>query len=130
MTTIHHIKIDWSEIDLYGHVNNVAVMKYMQSARINFCEAAGINRLYLENKIGFMVVATNCQFKRPLFFPGNIRIETQVEQVKTTSFILNHQIYDDFENISAMGQDVLVMYDFNLFGKTEIPVDIKQKMKV
>ena len=27
------IRIDWSEIDLFGHINNLAIMNYVQAAR-------------------------------------------------------------------------------------------------
>jgi acyl-CoA thioester hydrolase len=128
-STKYNIKIDWSEIDLYGHVNNVAIMKYTQAARINFCERVGINQLFTEEKKGFMVAATTCQFKRPLFFPGEVNIDTQVDFIKTSSFALNHQIFDAFGNLSAQAQDILVMYDFNVFAKMDIPTSIKQKMK-
>jgi acyl-CoA thioester hydrolase len=127
-TTKYNIKIDWSEIDLYGHVNNVAVMKYIQAARINFCEKVGINRLFTEEKKGFMVAATSCQYKRPLFFPGEVNIETQVDFIKTSSFGLNHQIYDTFGNLATQSQDILVMYDFNVFSKMDIPANIKKLM--
>jgi acyl-CoA thioester hydrolase len=30
------IRIDWSEIDLFGHINNLAIMKYVQTARVRF----------------------------------------------------------------------------------------------
>ncbi|MCE3258723.1 MAG: hypothetical protein K0S12_364, partial [Bacteroidetes bacterium] len=30
------IQLDWSEMDLFGHVNNVAYFKYIQAARVNY----------------------------------------------------------------------------------------------
>lgn len=30
------LRIDWSDLDGYGHVNNVSIIKYLQSARVNF----------------------------------------------------------------------------------------------
>ncbi len=36
------LRIDWSEIDLFGHVNNVATLKYVQAARVNCLEALGL----------------------------------------------------------------------------------------
>jgi acyl-CoA thioester hydrolase len=125
----YHIKIDWSELDQFGHVNNVMVIKYIQAARINFCGLAGINDLYASNKIGFMVAATNCQFKRPLFFPGSVDITTRMEYIKTTSFAINHLVQDQFGNTAAIAEDVLVMYDFNAFSKTNIPEDVKTTLK-
>jgi len=30
------IRIDWSEMDLFGHVNNVMYFKYIQASRVNY----------------------------------------------------------------------------------------------
>ena len=29
------LRIDWSELDLFGHVNNIAFHKYAQTARLH-----------------------------------------------------------------------------------------------
>ena len=36
------LRIDWSELDLLGHVNNVSIVKYCQAARIIFVTAVGL----------------------------------------------------------------------------------------
>ena len=33
------LRIDWSEIDSFGHINNIAIMKYIQAARVNYLES-------------------------------------------------------------------------------------------
>jgi hypothetical protein len=40
------LRIDWSELDAFGHVNNLAIMKYVQSARIRCLEAVGLHHRY------------------------------------------------------------------------------------
>ena len=44
------LRIDWSEMDTYQHVNNVNFMKYMQSARVQFWEVSGLAKLYAATK--------------------------------------------------------------------------------
>lgn len=111
------LRIDWSEIDLFGHVNNVMYAKYIQAARVNFMEKVGIIKTYDEKKIGFMVAATSVIYLKPLFFPGNIKIKSVVKEVKTTSFILVHHIYDKDNLLCATGEDVIVYFDFNKHQK-------------
>lgn len=38
MRTELNLRIDWSELDLFGHVNNVMYAKYMQASRVHFME--------------------------------------------------------------------------------------------
>ncbi len=123
------LRIDWSEMDLFGHVNNVMYAKYIQSARVNCCELLGIMKMLEEDKIGFMRASSSIQYKKPLFYPGEIIIETKVEFIKTTSFGFHHQILNGENEIAAEANDVLVMFDFNNNNKIEIPESIKSQMK-
>jgi hypothetical protein len=53
------LRIDWSEIDLFGHVNNLAILKYIQAARVNYLEKIGLMQLRSSIKIlMFLAVLT------------------------------------------------------------------------
>ena len=67
------LPIDWAELDLYGHVNNVAFYKYMQSSRIAFCESIGLSVLNEPDKPSFILAASECHYKQKLLFPGTVR---------------------------------------------------------
>lgn len=108
------LRIDWSEMDTYQHVNNVNFMKYMQSARVQFWEVTGLANMYAETKRGPMLVSTKCDFKHPLFFPGNVLIKTKVNFIKNSSFGLYHELYNDNAILCAQGYDIAVCFDFNL----------------
>ena len=120
------IRIDWSELDLFGHVNNVAFHKYAQTARLNYVDAIGLMKLHQIHNIGFMVAETNCQFKKELLFPGNINIQTKIDFVKNTSFALEHIMTNDNGDIVAIAKDVLVVFDFIKKEKCLIPEEIKR----
>lgn len=122
------LRIDWSELDLFGHVNNVAFHKYAQTARLNFVDAIGLMELHKTQNIGFMVAETNCQFKKELLFPGNIHIQTKVDFAKNTSLALVHTMIDDKGEIVAIAKDVLVVFDFNKKEKCLIPEEIKKSL--
>ncbi|MFN8115433.1 MAG: acyl-CoA thioesterase [Bacteroidia bacterium] len=122
------IRIDWSELDLFGHVNNVAFHKYSQTARLNYVDAIGLMKLHQTKNIGFMVAETNCQFKKELLFPGNINIQTKIDFVKNTSFALLHTMTNDRGELVAIAKDVLVVFDFNKKEKCLIPERIKVKI--
>jgi acyl-CoA thioester hydrolase len=123
-----NLRIDWSELDVFGHVNNVAFAKYMQAARVNLMDDIGIMKSYHEEKIGFMVAASSIVYLKPLFYPGEIEIETKVKEVKNTSFIIQHWIYDSDNVISAKGEDVIVYFDFNLNQKKEMNGELKSQL--
>lgn len=74
-TSYHlNIRIDWSELDIYEHVNNVAYFKYIQAARIHLWETIGLYKQFAELGFGFVVASTSYDFKKPLQYPGSIDI--------------------------------------------------------
>ncbi len=123
------LRIDWSEMDTYQHVNNVNFMKYMQSARVQFWEVTGLAKLHKETNKGPMLVSTKCDFKKPLFFPGNVIIKTRVEFIKNSSFGLHHLLYNDAEVLCAEGHDVAVCFDFNTDKTFLITDSLRQTME-
>jgi len=123
------LRIDWSEMDTYMHVNNVNFMKYMQSARVQFWEVTGLSNMYKETKKGPMLVSTKCDFKHPLFFPGNVTIKTKIAFVKNSSFGLYHELYNDDGVLCAEGHDVAVCFDFNTDKTFQITEELRRVMK-
>src|SRR5436190_1104027 len=105
------LRIDWSEMDLFGHVNNVSFFKYVQAARVNYWELAGVTKLHSEKNVGPMLASTSLQFKKPLFYPGQVIIKTKIGFVKTTSFSLQHILMNDKEEIAGEAEDIIVLYD-------------------
>ena len=123
------LRIDWSELDIYNHVNNVAFMKYMQSGRVNFWQATDLARYHTETNKGPMLVSTHCDFKKQLTFPGNIVVKTKIAHIGNSSFSLEHIILNEANEVCAVGKDVAVCYDFNIGETFLIPDWLRLKME-
>ena len=119
------IRIDWSEMDLFGHVNNVSYFKYIQAARVNYWEQCGLSPLFNKSKIGPILHSTGCQFRKPLFYPGNITVETRVEYIKNTSYGLHHRILNSNNELVAEAHDVIVNFDFEKNEKVPVSEELK-----
>lgn len=123
------IRIDWSEIDFLGHINNLAIMKYIQTARIDFLERVGMLPLSSETGLGPVPASTSCQFKKQLFYPGTVQVCSRVDQMKNTSFQMRHVVQDDTGDAVAEGLDVIVIFNFNKNTKQAIPGIYRERIK-
>lgn len=123
------IQLDWSEMDLFGHINNVAYFKYVQAARVHYLELAGINTADPANKLSFSVAASSCQFKKPLYFPETIKVHTQTDWIKNTSLQLSHRIVNQQGEICAEATDVIVLFDYTAQSKMAIPEPVRKKLE-
>lgn len=128
-STSLELRIDWSEIDLFGHINNLAIMKYIQTARVNYLEGIGMLPLQAGTGIGPVMASTSCQFKQQLFYPGKVAVHSKVEQIKNTSFQMRHAVFNEAHELVAEGHDVVVMYDFSRNSKQAIPEVYRRRIE-
>lgn len=123
------LRLDWSEMDLFGHVNNVQYFKFIQAARVNLWEQVKSMTALWERRIGPSLASSGCQFKKQLFYPGNIVVQSRIEFIKTTSFGIHHQILDQAKEVCAEAHDVVVMFDFNKHEKVPISDAMRSEME-
>ncbi|MBR7130930.1 MAG: acyl-CoA thioesterase [Lentisphaeria bacterium] len=113
------LRIDWGDLDLLGHVNNVAIIRYLQAGRVMFMEHVGLPAV-VGMKTGPIEAATEIQFTRQLHFPGSVDVYTGVREVKNTSIILEHRICDSSGEVAVKAMEVIVHFDF--VNQTKIPL--------
>lgn len=115
------LRIDWSELDLFGHVNNVQFFKYLQASRIACWEELGVPLLYEQQKTGPLLASCQCRFLHPLHYPGTIRVYCDVLFLKNSSFGLRHRIFNDAGVLCAEGEDVIVLWNYEKGEKALLP---------
>ena len=59
------LRIDWSDLDIYKHVNNLTFMRFMQSGRVNFWETTGLSKKYEETNRGPMIAVSYTHLTLP-----------------------------------------------------------------
>lgn len=123
------LRIDWSDLDMYRHVNNVSYMRFLQSGRVNFWEATGIYSTYEDTDKGTMLVSTHCDFKKPLFYPGKAVVKTRLGEIGNSSFSLEHVILNEDMEVCAEGKDVVVCFDFDTNKTFRIPDELREKIR-
>jgi len=123
------LRLDWSELDLFGHINNVSYFKYLQASRLNYWESLGLTNWFRDHGIGPILASTRCDFRKPLNYPGNISVRVSVSEMRTTSFSLYHQIIDDAGDLAAEGHDVVVLFDYRKSEKYAIPDDLRRQVE-
>lgn len=127
MSTIRPLtlRIDWSELDYFGHVNNVSFFKYIQSARVHYWDQIGLTESHRRTNIGPMLASCKCTFRSPLYYPGEVCIHTHARFIGNTSFGFEHRLMDGAGVVAAEAEDVMVMYDFNQGKKVPFPADMR-----
>ncbi len=123
------LRIDWSEIDLFGHINNVAIFRYIQAARVQCLEEVGLMQSQAASGLGPILASTTCRFRKPLFYPGNVMVHSAIDQINNSSFRIGHILCKSDGEIAAEAQDIIVVFDFLKQEKVLIADDLRNKLK-
>lgn len=126
----YEVLIDWSDLDLFEHVNNLKIMKYVQSARINYLEKVGLMPMDKIAKTGPILASLHTQFRQPILYPGTVTIYSRVDYIKTSSIKFHHEVYNNRNELVVEAQDIVVYYDFNKNHKLTIPQELRHKFEV
>jgi acyl-CoA thioester hydrolase len=121
------IPIQWGDMDAFNHVNNVIHIRWLESSRIDYLEEAGMRDLMTSHKVGPILAAIHCDYKRQLAYPGSVRIGARIARLGRSSMTVAHRIVDEQSGeLAAEGESVVVVYDFANQRPVRIPVDVRE----
>lgn len=109
MSHLYQCHVRFSDVDVYGHVNNVQYFEYFQEARLAYISTLSGR----DEAAGFKIVLArmDVDYKRPILFRTEpYQIETSVSRVGRSSFDLVAQIRDGGTLLSR-ARAVLVGFD-------------------
>lgn len=101
----------WSDMDAYGHVNNVQYLRLLEEARVAmlFLEPKTADVMTLDGQL--VVVRHEIDYLAPLVYrPEPIDIETWTTRVGGASFTVAYEV-KDADNLYARARTVLAAID-------------------
>jgi len=105
--------VRFSDVDVYGHVNNVKYFEYYQEARIAFLRS--LTDSEEEPSLRQVVARIDVDYKRPILFrPEPYLVESSVTGIGTSSYDLESRIVDaggPERTVYSTSQVKLVAYD-------------------
>ena len=103
----------WSDMDAYGHVNNVVFLTYLEEARVDMLFVHAGNDAATERLASGIVVARHeIDYKAPLVFrPEPVPIHTWVTRLGNASFTVAYEVKDDDGPLYVRASTVLVPYN-------------------
>jgi acyl-CoA thioester hydrolase len=109
-----HVAMRWSDMDAYGHVNNVQFLTYVEEARVEMFKSvplSGVDQV----AAGILVAASDIKYRRPLQHRHRpVPIDVWVTKIGAAFFSLGYEVYDDDEGgvVYATASSTMVPYDF------------------
>lgn len=107
----------WSDMDAYGHVNNVQYLRFFEDARIEaFGAPAGEDGSESLLSTGILVAGHQIEYLKPLRWrPEPVHIDLWITTARGAQIDVGYEVYDqpaDGERIRyALAESTLVIYD-------------------
>lgn len=86
----------WSDMDAYGHVNNVTFLRYLEEARIDLLMRSFSERGFTSFAQGCVVARQEADYLRPLMHRYEpVTIEAWVTKMTVGTFTIAYEVKDD-----------------------------------
>ena len=126
---IIEIPIAWGDMDAFQHVNNIVYFKHFESARISYFEKIDFLEVMNKTGIGPILASTQCRYKIPLTYPDYVTVGAKVDTIEKDRFIMKYAVISHkLKKIAALGEGVLVTFDYQNNKKAFIPDEIRKRI--
>jgi acyl-CoA thioester hydrolase len=106
------VAMRWSDMDAYGHVNNVQFLTYVEEARVEMFQSVPLSGVH-QVTAGILVAASDIKYRRPLLHRvAPVPIDVWVTKIGAAYFSLGYEVYDDGGLVYATASSTMVPYDF------------------
>jgi acyl-CoA thioester hydrolase len=124
------LPVQWGDQDAFAHVNNVVYLRWFESARIAYGDKIGLSQLMETKKIGPILAAVKCNFRRQLKFPETVHIGARIASIGRTSMVMEHRVVSAQHRAAvADGDSTLVTFDYNLQKPTPVPDEVRSAIE-
>lgn len=113
-------KVLFRDLDLFGHVNNVSFMAFMEDARVEYWRT--LQEEFRVEKINFILGEVHCKYLSPSYFGETLVIGIRARKLGNKSFRFEYRMVDrESGRLVAEGSSVQVAYDYR--RKCSVPLD-------
>lgn len=123
-------KVRFSEMDMFGHLNNKVPFTYFEEARIEFFKKLGFMQEWTKKNVEAMIVVANlqCDYLRQVFFDEHLKVYVKVESVGNSSADMHYMVKNEKEEICLIGRSTMVQVSKKTGKGVPWPEEWKEKM--
>ena len=111
MRHVYSCPLRWSDMDAFGHVNNVVFLRYLEEARIDFMFRLAPGEGSASFTGGSVVARHEIDYLRPLVHRHEpVTVETWVTRINAASLTVAYEV-KDAEQVYVRASTVVVPYN-------------------
>lgn len=105
-----HIKVRFSETDMFGHMNNTVPFTYFEEARIEYLKHIGFMQDWVKPEHDTIPVVADlkCDFVKQVFFDETLKVYVKADRVGRSSVDLHYMGLNEEEQVCFTGRGTMV----------------------
>ncbi|MCC5801349.1 acyl-CoA thioesterase [Rossellomorea vietnamensis] len=105
-----HIKVRFSETDMFGHMNNTVPFTYFEEARIEYLKHIGFMQNWVKPEHDTIPVVADlqCDFVKQVFFDESLKVYVKADRVGRSSVDLHYMGLNEEEQVCFTGRGTMV----------------------
>ncbi len=121
--------VEFWEMDIAFHVNNVHYLRWFENARVRYLEAIGEMQTALQEGIGLVVGWQECKYISPVSYPDSVHVGVKVTDMQGSKVIMEAKMVSQTQDkVVALAAAHLVAFNFR--QKQKIPLSEDFILKV
>ena len=124
------IPLLWGDHDAFGHVNNLAYLRWSETARVEYLIRIGFWPPLPPVGVGPILASISCDYKRALTFPDTAYTGARVTRVGNRSFQLQHRVVSKALNaVAAEVESTIVVLDYSRNKTVPLPENCRKAIE-
>jgi acyl-CoA thioester hydrolase len=120
------IPILWGDEDAFAHVNNLAYLRWCETARVEYMQRVHFWLELPPNGTGPILASVKCDYKAPLNYPDTVDVGTRVAAIGNSSVRMEQMVVSrKLQAVAAMVESTVVMLDYNIGRPVRVPDKIR-----
>ncbi|MCB1158922.1 MAG: acyl-CoA thioesterase [Leptospiraceae bacterium] len=126
-----HHEVAWGDLDAFGHVNNVAYLRYFETARAKFFTDKEIwnKDSFVSPKEGMVLTRLETLYRKQVFYPENLEITLKLDSVNSRGFSMLCSMWNQKNECVIYCTADFVWVDFVKGKPCRIPDSLRQLIK-
>ena len=124
------IPLLWGDHDAFGHVNNLAYLRWSETARVEYLMRIGFWPPLPPAGVGPILASISCDYKHQLTYPDTTYTGARVSRIGNRSFQLQHRVVSkSLDMIVAEVLSTIVVLDYANNKAVPIPEQCRKAIE-
>lgn len=122
------VAVGFADLDVMGHLNNVALLRYLEGARVNYLVDLGLSEVA---ELGPVLASLQVQFHAQAYFRDRLTCGTATTSIGTSSFVLRQVLWRESpEDVVADATSALVVLTDDQTKPKPVPASWRRAIRM